>query len=1103
MPLAVNLFCYSFFVGIALSMGLPTLRLHWIPILFLGAILAAIAGIAALPRHRPNAVVQLQRPLSTSLLRLSLVLSGLFLGYARHASTFDDYGSPVHLTPASATPSYAPLAHFSLRLDRPAPTQLTYLISGRQHCLYPITDTNNVPLMDASGRWRFSLTNRATQCSLTIPAGASSASLPLPFSTVSSIQPLHAPTNTSAPPLPTTTLLRHPNRIEDFASPRAPSASFSNPQKTTILGRIYSDPDVYHSTTEEGAPRPRTVLELEPAFVQPLPGEPFYPIESGRIQVSLNGAAATDSMSASAAHFNDLLAAVSQTSALGNDLVLRGSLEIPQSALNPDGFDYRSFLLSRGIGAQLYLAPWQLGFGPILHIVSPEQAPTPRHGNPFVMASLHLRDRMFDVIKRTLPYPQSAYVAGIALGMRSGLQNAECILSDSPENNVQTGARFLHRLLPHCQDFISDEFKRAGVNHVLAVSGLHVTIITALLVGLFSLCRIHRRYFVPFVLLALVVFSIITGARPSTLRAVIMNGLFLILWAYLRESVKTSVLLAAAVAGFVILLQNPRLLIEPSFTLSFGAILSLGLLTTPCTRVLNRFRGNDLLALALSLILFHALLAFGWFRVAAPRAAALLALAIATLFAAGRLANRFNLRPIRNYSFAHLPTPISGFLAAQFAIQLGMMIPLSAYYFARWPVIGSVANLIAIPLIGIILQLSILACLIGLIPFVGPLIALLLNAANWLGCVLFMLVAHFASSLFPYPFVSKPSGLALALYYALLALAVLWPHLRPKLSRTTTSLALAATLALAAAFLPHPTPPASPTASILSVGYGSATLYRTPSGENILFDSAYTQPSRSRISQAERAILPHLSSLSIRSLDALVLLSHHPERIGGAALILEQCRVKHLILPPALAACFDPHTNALRPEALDALLPTSGNAAIREARAAILGPSHQSASIPSLAAILAARRPSPLNRALGIDITILSSDSASLPYTTLLPDTPTTCAALLHTPSSALLLAGDTNPSQLSPWLAQFPSIRAISLPFHGLASIPTPTLQTLAQRNGYAILETGSLPASLRRAVPHAAASRRETLASCTQFLPQNHTLATDREGATHFLLP
>ena len=1138
MSLLLSLFCYAFFTGIALSMGFPELRGHWVAMLFAAAFCGCVAGVAALPRRRkPDAVVVLDRPASAPVLRVALVVTGLLLGFARHASTFRGDGVVVATTAGGVVPRTAdgsatndvPLARHVLRRDASAPagTEAVFRIAGTVQTLRPSSGASATPALDAQGRWRMTLVERRDECEVTLPADAAEVPVPLPFSTIDSFTAV-------TPDAPAASVVRLPNRIESFTSPRA--ANSRDAVIATILGRVRDDPDVYNAMSEDGSVRPRTVLDVEPVFVQPAPGEPFYPIESGRIQVSLQGVSDTDRPSEALARYADAFSRLSRTDALGNDVVLRGSLELPQGALNPGTFDNRKFLLSHGIGAQMFLSTWQRTRGPAIEIVKPEGAEAPRSGNPFVMFSLHLRDRMLRVVKETLPFPQSAFAAGITLGMRRGMQSAECVLSDSAANNVQRGTDALHRLPlcgDICQDFVADEFKRSGVNHVLAVSGLHVTIITALLVGIFTLFGANKRYFVPFVLVALVVFSVITGARPSTLRAVIMNSLFLILWAYLRESLRTTVLLSAAIAGFVIMLQNPRLLTDPSFTLSFGAILSLGLLTGPCSRVLAHFRGNDLLALGVSLLLAHVVLAQGWFRVAAPRAALALAALVAAVFALGRLLARRGFRPIGDYGFADLPTAIGGFLAAQGAIQFGMMIPLSAYYFARWPVIGSVANLIAIPLIGLVLQLSMLACLVGLIPYVGPVLAMVLNAANWVFCTLFMLISHWASTYFPYPFVRKLSGVAVGVYYLLVAVFILWPRLSrvlfpkgfraPRIRRVGLGILAAATLALVAAVFPRsPRADGNAHASVFATSVGSAVLYRAPDGRSILFDTGYTQPSRTRASQAERTVLPRLSELSIRSLDAVVVLSPRPERLDGAALVLEQCLVRRLVLPPSLAACFDPETNALDEEKLEEVLPQdSGDPAIEEARAAILGGFPHpvgdddetiiphSATCPGLAAVLKARRPSPVNRLLGIAVRIESAADAKLPGAVLLnaPGRPDAFAALLAArdggESPAILLAGDTAPACITGWIQDHPVQAVVISDWEFDAPLAGLALHVLPRRNGYAILQHGQIPASLRPSLRQAATNFNRTLAACEDALPDGHVLATDHDGAIDLLLP
>lgn len=86
---------------------------------------------------------------------------------------------------------------------------------------------------------------------------------------------------------------------------------------------------------------------------------------------------------------------------------------------------------------------------------------------------------------------------------------------------------------------------------------------------------------------------------------------------------------------------------------------------------------------------------------------------------AGRAVSRRGWARFGGREFRNVPEKPALFVAAQFAIQLGRMISLSAWDFTRWAVGGAVANLLAIPRIGIVFQLAILAGWIGLIPGVG------------------------------------------------------------------------------------------------------------------------------------------------------------------------------------------------------------------------------------------------------------------------------------------------------------------------------------------------------------------------------------------------
>ena len=124
-------------------------------------------------------------------------------------------------------------------------------------------------------------------------------------------------------------------------------------------------------------------------------------------------------------------------------------------------------------------------------------------------------------------------------------------------------------------------FRAAGVAHLLAVSGLHLAVVLGLCVVLFrflwAISPVKHR-FCPrraAALLAMPVallFAAVTGARPSTLRALLVA--LAVLFAVAAER-PLRLLDGLALAAVVLLIANPAELWDPGFQLSFAAALAL------------------------------------------------------------------------------------------------------------------------------------------------------------------------------------------------------------------------------------------------------------------------------------------------------------------------------------------------------------------------------------------------------------------------------------------------------------------------------------------------------------------------------------------------
>ena len=145
--------------------------------------------------------------------------------------------------------------------------------------------------------------------------------------------------------------------------------------------------------------------------------------------------------------------------------------------------------------------------------------------------------------------------------------------------NVNVGgdeAAFLNGLVTgYRADFskeLKDDFIKAGVMHLIAVSGLNVSYIIIFLTILFSLLRIPLNIKIYLLLAALLFYCYFTGATASIIRAVIMGSLLILNF---RVQRKINFLNVIGFSALVILLIDARQLFDSGFILSYSAVISI------------------------------------------------------------------------------------------------------------------------------------------------------------------------------------------------------------------------------------------------------------------------------------------------------------------------------------------------------------------------------------------------------------------------------------------------------------------------------------------------------------------------------------------------
>jgi ComEC/Rec2-related protein len=122
---------------------------------------------------------------------------------------------------------------------------------------------------------------------------------------------------------------------------------------------------------------------------------------------------------------------------------------------------------------------------------------------------------------------------------------------------------------------VRDLFYKAGIYHLLALSGFNIAILATALFAFLSLIPVSKTVKIALVLFCVWSFYFFIGPIPSLFRAVIMTTV--VLSAYLFQR-KTHGLNSLGLAGILWLFFSPASLFTPSYQLSFSATLGLVML---------------------------------------------------------------------------------------------------------------------------------------------------------------------------------------------------------------------------------------------------------------------------------------------------------------------------------------------------------------------------------------------------------------------------------------------------------------------------------------------------------------------------------------------
>lgn len=217
------------------------------------------------------------------------------------------------------------------------------------------------------------------------------------------------------------------------------------------------------------------------------------------------------------------------------------------------------------------------------------------------IALMRLADRFEQALAQALPEPESSLAAGLLLGGEGRLP-------------AET----------------KDDFRAAGLAHVVAVSGYNISIIAGYLLLIGIALFLPRRKAAFFAFFGTLAFVFVSGAPPSAVRAIGMASALILAWLFGRRYASFHALLFAAA---VMLAFDPLIVRHDlGFLLSFAATAGIILASPPIGRVLRKtpfflktFLEALLLTVAAELFILPIIFAnFGHFSLAAFPANAVL-----------------------------------------------------------------------------------------------------------------------------------------------------------------------------------------------------------------------------------------------------------------------------------------------------------------------------------------------------------------------------------------------------------------------------------------------------------------------------------------------
>ncbi len=512
---------------------------------------------------------------------------------------------------------------------------------------------------------------------------------------------------------------------------------------------------------------------------------------------------------------------------IGDRIVFFGRIKSIRNFNNPGGFDYKRYMAFRKVYGTAYVSAQKL-------TLLKRNSET---GISVIIADA--RRKISDLIDKTGQGAEQGVLKALIVGDRNSISKD-----------------------------LKQAFNRAGIGHLLAISGLHIGIVATGAFLFFKYLLSHIKFLlrhawtkkgaVVLSVIPVFIYGLLSGMSPSTQRALIMVTVFLTAFLFEREHDPMNTL---AVAALLILVVHPPSLFSISFQLSFTAVFAIlyGL-----SRVQNPWQSDS--------------------------------------------------SGIKKPKRIKAATKLFYFFMVSFFAILGTM-PLAMFYFNQISLVGLLANFFIVPLIGfVVVPLGLLA--VFLYPLTVSVALGCLKAGAFVLTQAIGVINFFADLPFAAVKTVTPSYFEICCFYVLLwailnlrYVSVKTPAGQDKvpgeenkvpgkrfIQKPAAIVVLLAMLALSADacfWLNNRFWHDDLRVTMIDVGHGSAALLELPEGYNILIDGGGFSDN-SVFDIGARIIAPFLWRKKIKTIDTLVLSHPNSDHLNGLIYIAEHFNVKNV-----------------------------------------------------------------------------------------------------------------------------------------------------------------------------------------------------------------